>query len=56
VRLFELALLADDNIHPDVIRILGSRATDVASTAQLGLAGASDASILARAWPSVASS
>jgi len=49
VRLFEFALLADDNIHPEVLEFLGSRGADVVSTARLGLAGASDASILARA-------
>jgi predicted nuclease of predicted toxin-antitoxin system len=47
--LFELPLLADENIHPEVVRNLVEREANVVSAGQLGLAGAGDAAILARA-------
>jgi predicted nuclease of predicted toxin-antitoxin system len=49
VRLFDLALLADENIHPEVVRSLVEREANVLSVAQTGRAGAGDGSILARA-------
>lgn len=47
--LFGFALLADENIHPEVVRALAERETNVVSVAQIDLAGADDRSILARA-------
>ena len=47
--LFEHALLADENIHPEVVRSLVTREVDVVSAVEAGLAGAGDASILKRA-------
>jgi predicted nuclease of predicted toxin-antitoxin system len=42
-----LALLADENIHPDVVRYLREEGCDVVTVHQLDLAGASDEAILA---------
>jgi len=49
MKLFAFALLADENINPDVVaglRVLGSR---IETVAELGLAGAADSLILDRA-------
>ncbi|NOT29481.1 MAG: DUF5615 family PIN-like protein [Planctomycetes bacterium] len=47
--LFELALLADENLHPEVVRSLVEREVDIVSAAQVGLSGAGDVAILRRA-------
>ncbi len=49
MRLFERPLLADENIHPGVIQALADRGVRVVSVTEIGLVGASDASILRRA-------
>ena len=45
MRLFEHALLADENIHPEVVRGLIDRGVDVVSATQVGIGGVGDASI-----------
>lgn len=47
--LLDLALLTDENIHPEVVQGLVEREANVVSAVQIGLAGAGDAAILARA-------
>ena len=42
-------LLADENIHPDVIAFLKNRGQDIVDVFQAGLAGATDEVILAHA-------
>jgi len=43
------ALLADENISPDVVAALRRRGVDVTTATELGLGGASDAALLDRA-------
>ena len=42
------ALLADENVSPDVVAALRRRGADVATALELGLGGASDATLLRR--------
>jgi predicted nuclease of predicted toxin-antitoxin system len=49
VSLLDRPLLADENIHPGVIQALVARGVSVVSVTEIGLGGASDASILRRA-------
>lgn len=46
--LFDRPLLADENIHPAVIQALADRGVKIVSVTEIGLAGASDVSILRR--------
>ena len=46
VRLVEFALLADENIHPDVVAGLRAEGRDVTDVRGCGLAGSDDAAII----------
>jgi len=50
VKLFECKLLADENIHPDVVQFLRQQNCDVRDIHELGLAGQDDDAILAAAF------
>jgi predicted nuclease of predicted toxin-antitoxin system len=43
-------LLADENIHPDVVRFLRDQGTDVCSVTEEGLAGQDNLTLLRRAY------
>lgn len=45
----EFALLADENIAPDVVAALRERQMDVRTASELGLLGVADSALLARA-------
>ena len=46
MNLFDFPLLADENIHPDVIQYLREQGHDVLSVYEAGLVGKSDTSVL----------
>jgi len=46
---FEFPLLADENIHPDVVKYLREQGTNLCSVTEEGLAGQDDLTILRRA-------
>jgi predicted nuclease of predicted toxin-antitoxin system len=50
VKLFDRKLLADENIHPDVVRFLRQQGCDVRDIHELGLAGQGDDAVLAAAY------
>lgn len=47
---FEFPLLADENIHPDVVKYLREQGKNLCSVMEEGLAGQDDLSILRRAY------
>jgi predicted nuclease of predicted toxin-antitoxin system len=49
LKLFELAFLADENIHPEVVDFLRCAGFDVAMVKELGLAGSTDRAVLMEA-------
>jgi predicted nuclease of predicted toxin-antitoxin system len=49
VNLLQLALLADENIHPDVVQWLRSKGCNTQTVCDAGMAGQSDDQILATA-------
>lgn len=51
MKLFELPLLADENIHPLVIRDLAARGRDICSVFDRGLQGRDDTEVLCEAHP-----
>ncbi len=46
----DFPILADENIHPDVIKLLREQSKDVSSVLEEGLAGQSDLTILRHAF------
>ncbi len=46
----DFPILADENIHPDVVGFLRERGTDVCSVTEEGLAGQDDLTLLRRAY------
>jgi predicted nuclease of predicted toxin-antitoxin system len=46
LNLFDFPLLADENIHPDVIQYLREQGNDVLSVYEAGLVGQSDTAVL----------
>jgi len=46
----DFPILADENIHPDVIKFLREQTKDVSSVLEKGLSGQDDLTILRHAW------
>lgn len=46
MKLFDFALLADENLHPDVVAFLRSRQADVVYVREAGLSGAEDLALI----------
>ena len=50
MRLRDFAILTDENIHPEVVRLLRERGHDLLDVKESGLVGSSDLVILRRAY------